>query len=96
MNDRFTILETRAFRDQSTPHNKRHDHSSHGHGTKVVSKIVGQWGTAKGATLVPVQIHPTQAGDTAQAFNVVWRDLRRLKGKTRNPNLPAVSNVFYQ
>ncbi|KAF1941541.1 hypothetical protein EJ02DRAFT_201296 [Clathrospora elynae] len=37
------ILETKAFENQNDPHNIRTDHPPRGHGTKVGSRVLGQW-----------------------------------------------------
>jgi hypothetical protein len=88
--DNSGILETKAFRDQNAPHNIRYDHSISGHGTKVASKIVGQWGTAKGATLVPVQI-VTDQNDVAKGLIEVFKDVARRSRKS--PDFKAVSRI---
>ncbi|KAH4103844.1 hypothetical protein HBH70_097240 [Parastagonospora nodorum] len=89
VNDRFTILETRAFSNQNAAHDKRTDYAD-GHGTKVASKVVGQWGTAKGATLVPVQVLVDEFADLPDGFNQVWKDLRRRKAQNRGQSIQAV------
>ncbi|KAF2123078.1 peptidase S8/S53 domain-containing protein [Lophiotrema nucula] len=50
----------------------------------VASKAVGHWGTAKDATLVPVQITPLNS-DVVDAFNVVFHDILRRKYMTDIP-----------
>ncbi|KAH5423412.1 hypothetical protein HBI23_198970 [Parastagonospora nodorum] len=82
LNDRSTILETTRFRDQNAAHDKRTDYAN-GHGTKVASKVVGQWGTAKEATLVPVQVLVNSADDIPAGFNEVWRDVRRRRAQNK-------------
>ncbi|KAI4928970.1 hypothetical protein J4E85_005592 [Alternaria conjuncta] len=72
--DNSGIVETRAFTNQNAAHNIRYDHSPKGHGTKVASKIVGQWGTAKGATLVPVQVKPG-GDDIDNGFERIFADV---------------------
>jgi hypothetical protein len=39
----------------------------------VASNIVGQWGTAKGATLVPVQVVKGVNYDIVQGIRLIWR-----------------------
>ena len=68
---RFTILETRKFAARPV-HDKRNDYSDSGHATKVASKLVGQWGTAKDATLVPVLFNPDEELNMREAFEVVF------------------------
>jgi hypothetical protein len=92
LDDNYAILETDQFRDQNGPHDKRTDHSHDGHGTQVASKIIGQWGLAKVATLVPVQTKAYARNDLPQGFNRVWRDFARRRLKNRG--LQAVSDVF--
>ncbi|KAI4935539.1 uncharacterized protein J4E92_002830 [Alternaria infectoria] len=72
--DNSGIVETRAFTNQNDAHNIRYDHSPKDHGTKVASKIVGQWGTAKGATLVPVQVKPG-GDDIHNGFERIFADV---------------------
>ncbi|KAH6866620.1 peptidase S8/S53 domain-containing protein [Alternaria rosae] len=78
--DNSGIVETRAFTNQNAAHNIRYDHSPKGHGTKVASKIVGQWGTAKGATLVPVQVKPG-GDDIDSGFERIVADVIRRRRK---------------
>jgi len=85
--DNSGILGTRAFRDQSAPHNIREDHSPSGHGTKVASKIVGQWGTAKEAILVPVQYLQTDDFDLVQGLRQIGR---HVGVRQRRPGFNAV------
>ncbi|KAI4678050.1 uncharacterized protein J4E88_006568 [Alternaria novae-zelandiae] len=85
--DNSGIVETRAFTNQNDAHNIRYDHSPKGHGTKVASKIVGQWGTAKGATLVPVQVKPG-GDDIHNGFERIVADVIRRRRKI--PGFQAV------
>ncbi|KAI4663653.1 uncharacterized protein J4E78_004069 [Alternaria triticimaculans] len=85
--DNSGIVETRAFTSQNAAHNIRYDHSPKGHGTKVASKIVGQWGTAKGATLVPVQVKPG-GDDIHNGFERIVADVIRRRRKI--PGFQAV------
>ena len=88
--DNSGIVETRAFTNQNAAHNIRYDHSPKGHGTKVASKIVGQWGTAKGATLVPVQVKPG-GDDIDNGFERIFADVSRRRRKI--PGFQAVSTT---
>jgi hypothetical protein len=57
----------------------------------VASKIVGQWGTAKDATLIPVQVDAGNYLDMPQGFAQVYRNL--LRRQRRDPELRAVSTT---
>ena len=93
---RFTVLETNKFRARPV-HEKRNDYSDSGLGTKVASKVVGQWSTAKDATLVSVLFNPDDESNMREAFEVVSRDIRRRKRKEGTEQLKAVSiNYFYR
>jgi subtilisin family serine protease len=93
--DNSGIVQTENFKRQSNPRDRepRIDYSANGHGTMVASKILGQWGTAKGVTLVPVQILPNYPFDMAMGFDDAFRHF--IKKRQKNRDLQAVSAIWF-
>ncbi|KAF2832144.1 subtilisin-like protein [Ophiobolus disseminans] len=88
--DDRAIVRTDSFNNASPRRDHRADHSPTGHGTKVASKILGHWGTAKGVILVPVQTERDQQGDLAQGMEAAWRDFMFRRRTLKKPDLRAV------
>jgi hypothetical protein len=90
-----SILMTRQFAEVKTGNKQRKDDSATGHGTKLASKIVGQFGIAKGATIVPVRSDYDDPDDVAIAFEKVAKDILKRRAKGGRDYMKSVSTTLF-
>jgi hypothetical protein len=86
---------TEDFKGLKTGTKERMDNSPKGHGTKLALKIVGQFGIAKGATIVPVRSEYSEWDDVAVAFDEVAKAILKRRAAGGKDYMKLVSTTLF-